>query len=140
MKAYKFNEKKEFKSVVECQIDPRATERTGKDVWLLPANATWKKPLPYKPGFLVVFNGTDWEYRAEPKKPEPPEPSETEKLEAEKWELQGKLEETDYKIIKCAEAQFKNEPLPYDIKQVSAERQAWRDRINEIEGLLDDQN
>lgn len=47
--------------------------------------------------------------------------------------LKTQLESTDYKIIKCSEAQLVGEELPYDIVALHAERQALRDRINELE-------
>ena len=49
-------------------------------------------------------------------------------------ELKSQLESTDYKIIKCSEAQLVGEELPYDIVALHAERQALRDKINELEG------
>ena len=48
--------------------------------------------------------------------------------------LKAQLEATDYKIIKCSEAQLVGEELPYDIVALHEERQAIRDRINELEG------
>ena len=47
--------------------------------------------------------------------------------------LKAELESTDYKIIKCSEAQLVGDDLPYDIVALHAERQALRDRINELE-------
>ena len=47
--------------------------------------------------------------------------------------LKSKLSSTDYKITKCMEYQLSGMGLPYDIEQLHAERQALRDRINEIE-------
>lgn len=47
--------------------------------------------------------------------------------------LKAELESTDYKIIKCSEAQLVGEELPYDIVALHAERQALRDRINELQ-------
>lgn len=47
--------------------------------------------------------------------------------------LKEQLSATDYKIIKCSEAQLVGEELPYDIVALHAERQAIRDQINELE-------
>ena len=47
--------------------------------------------------------------------------------------LKEKLSSTDYKILKCSEAQMAGGELPYDIVALHAERQALRDRINELE-------
>lgn len=46
------------------------------------------------------------------------------------------LSDTDYKVIKNMEAQLANEELPYDSGTLHAERQALRDKINELEELL----
>lgn len=48
--------------------------------------------------------------------------------------LKEQLSSTDYKIIKCSEAQLVGEELPYDIAELHTERQALRDKINELEG------
>lgn len=42
----------------------------------------------------------------------------------------------DWKIIKIYEARLKGEQDPYDFEQLSAARQAARDRINEIQEEL----
>ena len=49
-------------------------------------------------------------------------------------QLKAQLESTDYKIIKCSEAQLVGEEMPYDIVALHAERQAIRDQINILEG------
>ena len=51
--------------------------------------------------------------------------------------LKTSLSSTDYKIIKCSEAQLLGEELPYDIASLHAERQALRDKINELEQQLE---
>lgn len=53
---------------------------------------------------------------------------------AEIEQLKAQLTSTDYKVVKCSEAQMTGEELPYDIVALHAERQALRDRINELEG------
>ena len=47
--------------------------------------------------------------------------------------LKEQLEATDYKIIKCSEYQLAGEELPYDIVALHQERQALRNKINELE-------
>lgn len=64
-------------------------------------------------------------YRNVPEKPSA--------AEGEIAELKAQLVSTDYKIIKCSEAQLVGEELPYDIVVLHSERQALRDRINELE-------
>lgn len=48
-------------------------------------------------------------------------------------ELKARLDETDYKVIKCYEYQLAGVELPYDIQALHTERQTLRGRINEIE-------
>ena len=73
-------------------------------------------------------------------KVEPHQPSEEELAAiakaAEVEELKMQLAETDYKVIKIAECVACSLPLPYDAEALHNERQALRDRINELEGEL----
>lgn len=57
-------------------------------------------------------------------------------------ELKGRLESSDYKIIKCYEAGLVGSPMPYDVGSLHEERQLLRDKINELEAsrsLLSDE-
>ena len=61
----------------------------------------------------------------------------------QKWELiqeeaalECELKATDYEIIKCYEYEKCGMKAPYDMDAVHKERQAKRDRINEIQALL----
>lgn len=69
---------------------------------------------------------------------EPTQPSEEELATiakaAEVENLKMQLAESDYKVIKIAECVACSLPLPYDAAQLHQERQALRDRINELEG------
>ena len=47
--------------------------------------------------------------------------------------LKSELQESDYKVIKCAEAMAVGAEMPYDVESLHNERQALRDRINELE-------
>ena len=71
-------------------------------------------------------------------KVEPTQPSESELAAqaraAEVENLKMQLAESDYKVIKIAECVACNLPLPYDAEALHSERQALRDRINELEG------
>jgi len=58
---------------------------------------------------------------------------EVEKQKAEINNLKSQLEETDYKIIKSSEYQLLGLEVPYNLEELHAERQALRDRINELE-------
>lgn len=63
-----------------------------------------------------------------------PEEPQEEKDKKEIERLKQELNATDYKIIKCSECSLAGEPLPYDIAELHAARQAIRDRINELGG------
>ncbi len=135
MLAYQYNEdSKKFTNEITCQKDPLESEMAGKDIWLLPANSTWEKPLEPKEGFEVKFLEGKWQYEAIPEpEPEPePEPTEKEKIEREIWNLKGELSSTDYKAIKYAEGWISEE----EYAPIKAERQALRDKINELEEKL----
>ena len=71
-------------------------------------------------------------------KVEPHQPSEEElaamQRAAEVENLKMQLAESDYKVIKIAECVACSLPLPYDAEALHSERQALRDRINELEG------
>lgn len=66
-----------------------------------------------------------------------PQPTEEEIAQQQReqriWALKDALAQGDYKIIKCAEAQLTNEPMPYDVATLVAERNAMRAEINELE-------
>ena len=47
--------------------------------------------------------------------------------------MKSELQESDYKVIKCAEAICLNAELPYNMTELHNERQALRDKINELE-------
>jgi hypothetical protein len=69
---------------------------------------------------------------------EPTQPSEEELAAqaraAEVENLKMQLAESDYKVIKIAECVACGLPMPYDAEALHSERQALRDRINELEG------
>lgn len=58
-----------------------------------------------------------------------------EKQKSEIATLKKRLEETDYQIIKSSEYQLLRLEAPYNLDELHAERQALRDRINELESL-----
>lgn len=47
--------------------------------------------------------------------------------------LKSELQESDYKVIKCAEAMAVGAKMPYDVTALHKERQALRDKINKLE-------
>lgn len=59
------------------------------------------------------------------------------KVNTEIQSLKDDLSASDYRVMKCYEASLTGEKLPYDIDLLSADRQAKRDRINELEAKLE---
>ena len=47
--------------------------------------------------------------------------------------IKSELQESDYKVIKCAEAMAVGAEMPYNMTALHKERQALRDKINELE-------
>lgn len=63
---YGYDEKtKEYTGTQNAFIDPLETKKQGKKVYLVPANATDKKPLKTKENQAVIFNGSEWEIIAD---------------------------------------------------------------------------
>ena len=63
---YTYDEKtKEFTGTQNAFIAPLETKKQGKNVYLVPANATDKKPLKTKENQAVIFNGSEWEIIAD---------------------------------------------------------------------------
>ena len=52
--------------------------------------------------------------------------------------LKSELQESDYKVIKCAEAMAVGAEMPYNMTALHKERQALRDKINELESEVCD--
>ena len=50
--------------------------------------------------------------------------------------LKSERQESDYKVIKCAEAMAIGAEMPYDVASLHNVRQALRDKINELEEQL----
>ena len=50
--------------------------------------------------------------------------------------LKSELQESDYKVIKCAEAMAVGAEMPYDVASLHKVRQALRDKINKLEEQL----
>lgn len=86
MKAYRFNpDTLIFEGEQERQIDPVASRKAGKEIYLMPANCTEIKPLADKSGFDIIFSDGKWSYKEQAKKdeakePEPYEPTTEDKI------------------------------------------------------------
>jgi hypothetical protein len=57
-------------------------------------------------------------------------------IESRVSHLKNFLYDSDYKIIKCYEAFMRQQPLAYNLEELSAQRDAWRAEINELEEEL----
>lgn len=53
--------------------------------------------------------------------------------------LKSELQESDYKVIKCAEAMAVGAEMPYDVASLHTVRQELRDKINELEKAMSDE-
>ena len=61
---------------------------------------------------------------------------EKKKIQLEIDILKNQLYETDYRIIKSSEYQLLGLEIPYDLESLHAERQAIREKINELKELI----
>lgn len=114
---------------VRIEID----EETGEEIEVINEVEIEEVPIEYEDVITNVTINEDalnaWRQIVEI------DESRTEK-ENEIKTLKEELSATDYKIIKCMEAQLNGDEMPYDVATLQAERQAKRDRINELEGQL----
>ena len=61
MQVYKYDEQtKEYIGTEQVLIDPLETELQGKNIYLLPANATFISPI-LQDGYASVWNGKEWQ-------------------------------------------------------------------------------
>lgn len=61
MNVYKYDQKtKEYTGVEPAVLDPLESQQQGKDIYLLPANATFTAPTITE-GYATVWNGEAWE-------------------------------------------------------------------------------
>lgn len=61
MNVYKYDQQtKEYTGVEPAMLDPLESQQQGKDIYLLPANATFEQPT-IKAGYAAVWNGEAWE-------------------------------------------------------------------------------
>lgn len=62
MKTYHYDPTtKEYTHSEPAILDPLETKQQGREIYLLPANATFIKPIPAD-GYATVYNGTAWEH------------------------------------------------------------------------------
>lgn len=103
MIAYRYDteQKNRYAGEQPCQRDPIASLKAGKDVFLLPGDCTYEKPLTAKEGFDIVFDIAKkaWEY-VEIEKEEEEEPAEQEptledkvnQLDSQYWQDKNTLQ------------------------------------------------
>lgn len=48
-------------------------------------------------------------------------------------DLKQMLDNSDFKVLKCYEAQMLGETTPYNVTELVAQRRAWRDELNVLE-------
>lgn len=129
MKAYLYDETtKEFTSEVNAQIDPLETKKKGENVYLLPANATFKEPMQAKEGFKIVFNGNGWEYQ-EIKVEEIPEEKEPTNEDISQMRQGAYQERTDPLTLRKLRKQALGEWTSEDEKEYVAQIKAKSEQI-----------
>jgi len=87
MKTYHYDSiTREYIGSSDARLDPLEMEVNKKEVWLLPANATFDVPPDNEPGTMVIMTDTGWQVVDIPVPPEPeiiPEPEQTEEQKQE---------------------------------------------------------
>lgn len=115
MKVYFYDEiTKEFTMSADALKDPLESKIQGKDVWLLPANATFDEPLPSKDGYKVVYNN-GWKYEKLPEPEVTPEPT-LDELKSQK------RAEINYVRDRTEQGGFEYLGKTFDSDQISAQR------------------
>ena len=111
------------------QIDPLESQKAGREILIMPANATEIEPPEDKEGFRIKWDGSSWEYEEIQTEPEPepePEPTAEDLKNIRIAELQNYLNATDWYAVRFAETGV---AVPEDVK---AERQAAREEISRL--------
>lgn len=62
MNIYKYdNDTKEYIATETARLDPLETKKQGKNIYLLPANATFTAPPDGREGFSCIWDGESWQ-------------------------------------------------------------------------------
>ncbi len=137
------SETKKYTGKVQCQRDPLESEMAGHDIFLMPGNATDVVPPEETEGFDIIWDGTTWNYQEKKKEeePKPYEPTELDLAQQEHWELQNKLDKSDYINDKINDAiNTGNEELASELrekyKDKFVEREQWRQQIRVVEAKI----
>lgn len=100
MKAYRFNhDTLIYEGEQERQIDPVASRKAGKPIYLMPANCTDVEPPVNKDGFDIVFADGKWSYKEQEKKEEPSQPKPYEPTTEDKIAVLDSQYEQDKKTL-----------------------------------------
>ena len=101
MIAYRYDteQKNKYAGEQPCQIDPIASLKSGRDVFLLPGDCTYEKPLTAKESFDIVFDiaRNEWEYvevekEEEPAEQEPTLEDKVNQLDSQYWQNKNTLQ------------------------------------------------
>lgn len=101
MIAYRYDteQKNKYAGEQPCQIDPIASLKSERDVFLLPGDCTYEKPLTAKEGFDIVFDiaRNAWGYvevekEEEPAEQEPTLENKVNQLDSQYWQNKNTLQ------------------------------------------------
>ena len=85
---------KEYRNFSDCVLDPLESNKTESQVWMLPANATFKEPPIPGDGKVAIWNGTSWELIDDLRGTEYWLPGDTWQTEPRVWKDLGPLPES----------------------------------------------
>lgn len=125
MKVYFYDEiTKEFTMSADALKDPLESKIQGKDVWLLPANATFDEPLQAKEGFKIVFKD-GWEYEEIPQPKPEPEPTLDELKSQKRAEINYVRDRTEQGGFEYLGKTFDSDPISCQRISTAAQAMAF---------------
>lgn len=125
MKVYFYDEiTKEFTMSADALKDPLESKIQGKDVWLLPANATFDEPLPSKDGYKVVYNN-GWKYEKLPEPEVTPEPTLDELKLLKRAEINSARDRTEQGGFEYLGKTFDSDPISCQRISTAAQAMAF---------------
>lgn len=125
MKVYFYDEiTKEFTMSADALKDPLESKIQGKDVWLLPANATFDEPLPNKDGYKVVYKD-GWKYEEIPQPKPEPEPTLDELKSQKRAEINSARDRTEQGGFEYLGKTFDSDPISCQRISTAAQAMAF---------------
>ena len=125
MKVYFYDEiTKEFTMSADALKDPLESKIQGKDVWLLPANATFDEPLPNKDGYKVVYKD-GWKYEEIPQPKPEPEPTLYELKSQKRAEINSARDRTEQGGFEYLGKTFDSDPISCQRISTAAQAMAF---------------